>query len=396
MGLGLVIAVAAVFASIATAQFVAGTDQIRDNTGPVLISTQGLRASLAEADASNTAVFLSGENEDREQLRLYEAALSRAPQQIEDISAGVGDDEVSHDSLKAIASQLTEYARLTERARVRNLAGEPALADLEAALELVNGDNGMLQQANSLTARTQTTLGDDIDAGMIEWLVALVALVVALVALLIAQRNMKKRTNRLINPPLVAATLCVFALGVWLALAEVGRVADLQAARDDASDAIALTAELQTSAFDYKSRESQAIINDDFALMPTDADRASIDELLGRLVRVSDTAGEAAAAQSLEIRWDRYVDESVEVGMSLSRNDVDAAREIAITEGNSDFNGFNTTVENVLLANRDQFESAVASADNRVNWLLLGSIFLPVLAIIFTLVGYQVRINEYW
>ena len=50
----------------------------------------------------------------------------------------------------------------------------------------------------------------------------------------------------------------------------------------------------------------------------------------------------------------------------------------------------------MLLSNRDQFNSAIESAANRLKFLQLGSILLPLLAIGLTLLGYQARINEYW
>lgn len=397
IGLSLLAIISALLASIATAQFISATDKVQDNTGPVLISTQGLLASMAEADAANTAVFLSGEAGDRQQQRLYESALSRAPQQIEDIAAGIGDDEASHDSLKQIGSQLTEYARLTERARVNNLAGEAsATTDLNAAIELVSGNNGMLDLAQAVTDRTQATLDDDIDAGLPVWIASLAMIVLTIVALLIAQRLLGRRTKRIINPLLLAATVCMALLGAWLLFAQFGRVVDLQTADDDAYDSIALTADLQTAAFEYKTAEAQAVIANDTLLLPLAADDDAIDDLLEALEAEADTAAESAAVSNLDRRWRRYLLTSLDVGVALDSGDTDAARTLAINDGNRDFNGFNTTVESVLLANRDQFERATASAENRVNWLRWGSIALPLLAAILILVGYQVRINEYW
>ena len=331
IGLSLLAIISALLASIATAQFISATDKVQDNTGPVLISTQGLLASMAEADAANTAVFLSGEAGDRQQQRLYESALSRAPQQIEDIAAGIGDDEASHDSLKQIGSQLTEYARLTERARVNNLAGEAsATTDLNAAIELVSGNNGMLDLAQAVTDRTQATLDDDIDAGLPVWIASLAMIVLTIVALLIAQRLLGRRTKRIINPLLLAATVCMALLGAWLLFAQFGRVVDLQTADDDAYDSIALTADLQTAAFEYKTAEAQAVIANDTLLLPLAADDDAIDDLLEALEAEADTAAESAAVSNLDRRWRRYLLTSLDVGVALDSGDTDAARTLAI------------------------------------------------------------------
>ena len=54
---------------------------------PVLVATQDVFASIAEADAASSAVFLSGTDEDREQRRLYEVAhRTRPPRQLEEVS----------------------------------------------------------------------------------------------------------------------------------------------------------------------------------------------------------------------------------------------------------------------------------------------------------------------
>lgn len=388
---------AALLASLAARQFVSGAEQIEQNTGPVLISTQGLVASIAEADAANTAVFLSGENEDRQQRRLYETALSRAPQQIEDISSGIGDDESSHDSLKVVASQLTEYAGLVERARLSNLAGSADATDqLSASIDLVSGSNGMLANARSITKRTQASFDEDVDSGTVEWIGAVAVLAISLVVLLIAQGRLKKQTQRLINPPLLLATILVSILLVWLVLAQIGRVSDLNSARESGYDSIALTSQLQTAAFDYKTQEARAIIESNASLLPGDDSLVAIDVLLAALTAEADDNRENSAIAGLKTRWERYVDTSDGIRAALSSGSEAAARDIAIGDGNRDFNGFNTTVESVLLANRDQFDASVSSAANRLNWLQLGAVLLPLLAAILALAGYQSRINEYW
>jgi hypothetical protein len=395
------LAISAVLSVLAARDFQNSATQIEENTGPVLISTQGLVASIAEADAANTAVFLSASSggvEDRQQRRLYETAVSRAPQQIEDISSGIGDDETSHDTLKDVASQLTRYTGLVERARLGNvLTSADATADLEDSFDLVSGSDGMLANAALVTERTQNRFDEDITAGTIAFIAALGALAVTLIVMFIAQTRLKRRTKRLLNPSLVLGFLSVLSLAVWLVVAYDGRTQDLQAARDNAYDSIALTADLQTTAFDFKSREAASIIGADPAAGDTRFELAdAVLVLLNDLTSQADSDRESAAVTSLKTRWSRYVETSDDISALLSAGDLENARALAIGDGNRDFNGFNTTVESVLLANRDQFNASVQSATNRLNWLLLASILLPILAAAFALAGYQARINEYW
>lgn len=398
MVLSALLVLAAVTASLATLAFETSVERVAQNTGPVLISTQGLVASIAEADAANTAVFLSGDDQDRQQRSLFLGAMSRAPQQIEDISAGLADDTISHNALKQVGSQLVEYSQVTERARINNLAGESsATSDLEESLELVSGPNGMLANTQVINTRTQAGFTNETNSGSALWIVSIISLILAFIGLLVAQFTLRKRTKRLINLPLVLATVCVLVLGVWLMAALVGRLSDLQLAQTDAYDTIALTAELQTEAFEFKTQEARAIINNDLSLLEdTTANRENVTELLNSMTSQADSQREAAAIVNLDQRWNRYLATNEQITNALSVNGTDAARTLAISDGNRDFNGFNTTVETVLLANRDQFNSAIDSAANRLKFLQLGSILLPLLAIGLTLVGYQARINEYW
>ena len=398
MVLSALLVLAAVTASLATLAFETSVERVAQNTGPVLISTQGLVASIAEADAANTAVFLSGDDQDRQQRSLFLGAMSRAPQQIEDISAGLADDTISHNALKQVGSQLVEYSQVTERARINNLAGESsATSDLEESLELVSGPNGMLANTQIINTRTQAGFTNETNSGSALWIVSIISLILAFIGLLVAQFTLRKRTKRLINLPLVLATVCVLVLGVWLMAALVGRLSDLQLAQTDAYDTIALTAELQTEAFEFKTQEARAIINNDLSLLEdTTANRENVTELLNSMTSQADSQREAAAIVNLDQRWNRYLATNEQITNALSVNGTDAARTLAISDGNRDFNGFNTTVETVLLANRDQFNSAIDSAANRLKFLQLGSILLPLLAIGLTLVGYQARINEYW
>lgn len=388
----------AIVGVVTASQLVSATNQIDDNTGPVLISTQGLVASVAEADAANTAVFLSGQNEDRQQRRLYETALDRAPRQIEEISARLGSDDTSHDALQAAASQLTLYSGVVERARLGNVSGiETATQDLQEALDLVGGSTGILSNVQTVTERTQARLDDDISAATIPLVITLGLLAVTIGVLLLAQLRLRARTKRTINPGLLLATITVLALAAWLILANVGRTLDLNEARDEGYDSIALTAELQTAAFEFKTNEAASIIGT--STFSGDVRAASVARVEGLLSSIQDAAGSArerAGATELSTRWTRYADSSEAIAGLLADGNVEAARASAIGAGSRDFNGFNTTVESVLLANRDQFDESVDSAANRLNWLLVGTIVLPLIAAAFALAGYQSRINEYW
>ena len=374
-------------------------DRIENSTGPVLITTQGLVASIAEADAANSTVFLSavdGGDEDVSQRRLYESAIARAPQQIEDISAGIGDDEASHDALKRVAQQLTEYSGVVEQARFSNFndldEAEELLAD---SLELTGGASGMLSNAEEVTTRTRDQFVDDLSAGNVTVLAALAAIVITFVVLLVAQFRLKALSKRLLNFGLVASTICVVALFAWLVVASAFRASDLSSAEAEGFGDISGNADLLTAAFDYKTQEANAIIASNAALLPDQQLGIEISSRIAGLDSSEDTLRERALVVELNERWDRYLTASASIRTLLQSNDDDGAR-AQVAASNQSFNGFNTTAEALSLFNQDEFTASVLDANARLQWLSIGALLLPLIAALLAWLGYRPRINEYF
>ncbi len=392
------LAVSALVSFLAVQSMSSSGERIINSTGPVVISTQGLVASLAEADAANTAVFLSGLNggdEDVSQRRLYESAIARAPQQIEDISAGV-DDDTSHDVLKEVAVQLTEYTGVVERARLSNAAGlDGATEELEASLDLTGGSGGMLDNVDEVAALSRDQFSDDTGAGNLLLFAALAVLVVTLFALIAAQLSLRKLTKRLLNIGLILATVLTVALTAWLTVSVITRTIDLQTADDQVSD-LRATAELQTGAFQHKTAETSAIIGENSNLLPDVGSAERVARLIESVSNNADTDREAALASEIALRWDRYLTVSNEIAADVTTNSFDQARTRVSGDGNQNFNGFNTTLEALVLTNQEQFNASVNNADARLSWLSYAALLLPLFAAVSAWLGYRPRINEYF
>ncbi|MEM7287364.1 MAG: hypothetical protein AAF480_13510, partial [Actinomycetota bacterium] len=367
----------------------------------------------AEADAASAAVFLSGTDEDREQRRLYEVALERSTAQLEEVSRLVGDDDADHDTIKAIAADLTTYAGQVEAARLANVeAIDGATGRLTDAIATVQ--DGVVPQVQRITTAAQEQLDDDVRSGRILTVIALLALLVAGATLVFAQIWLSRRTNRILNLPLVGATALVAIALLWLLVGWVRQQSDLSTAQDDGYDSIALTADIQTTAFRYKTLESLGVLavgdaaeQDQLAdvLASSEVDEGAVaaarsgsaegDGLLFDAARAADKVRELAATGEMLVRWQTYVDTSLEIRRGADAGDRDAAVAAAIGPGNADFNGFNTSVESVLSDNRTQFADGLANADDRLRLLVPGMILLPLLAALLALWGWQLRITEY-
>lgn len=401
VALSVLLIAAGVFGFLSAQSLRGAAAELRDNTGPVLIESQGLRASIAEADAANTAVFLSGidgGDEDRQQRGLYESALERAPRQIENISTRLDIDAPSHAALQTLGSQLTEYAGTVERARTKNSEGiDEATQDLRDALLLAGADDGMLSNVEQVNAESRDRLEEGVAGSIVSVFAGLLLSLFALLALLIAQFRLRRVTKRSVNPGLALATFVLGATILWSVAATLLMVADLTAAADDGYDSIEVIGEMQTTAFDFRTNEALAIVGTDS--VTSEARNESIDRvnnLITSVFDVADSDRERATVGLLQTRWDRYVTTANDISEQLNRGNLREARALTIEASNDDFNGFNTTLEAVLLANRDQFNLGVQSANDRLAGLSLGMALLPLLAVGLVLAGYQPRINEYW
>jgi hypothetical protein len=390
-----------------------GTDRIRNNAGPVLVATQQLVSSLAEADAAATAAFLSGRQEDPESRRLYEQALARASEQIEDVSALIGDDPATHASLKDLSVAVTRYAGLVEAARATNQAGvagaERYLVDALNLLATTVADD-----ATRLTDATQQRFERDEDRRDTGVLPVLGLAAVALAVLVAAQLWVFRQSRRLLNLPMALATLLLIAGIGWLAVATLWSADDIEKARSDGYDSITLTSRIQTTAYRSKADETVALITSDQArraqatqtaqaLLGARATPDAVEAvregrepgLPGLLVDAAgaaDSDRERAAVAEMLVRWQRYQDSSAQL---RTTTDAAQARAVAVGPAAATFNGFNFSVESVLSDNRSQFLDGLASAARRLGSLTLIALLVPLVAAVGALGGLQLRINEY-
>ncbi len=409
-----VLVLAAVAATASAAQMRGATNRVRTNSGPVLVATQQLVSSLAEADAAQTAAFLSGREEDPEQRRLYEQALARAEQQMEQIAARVGDDQAVHDLLQRVSVRVSTYAGLVEAARASNRAG---VAEASTYLvESVRLGNAIVQDdLTALTGATQERLRQDEGRRSQGWIVALVVVVAGLAVLGFGQAQVTRASRRLVNLPLAVGTIALAAALAWLVVAERGSGSALRDAHRQGYDSIALTAQLQTAGFGAKAAETLALVTGD-ASQRSDADtRASRvsttpvtpamvttirtgateggpDGLLGQAAAAAATPRARAAVAEVAERWQRYRDTVAALRSAPTPAD---ARAIAVGRSNAEFNGFNFSVEAVLGQSRAQFLDGLETAADRTSRVPTAALLLVLGALVAALWGFQLRINDY-
>ncbi len=389
------------------------TDRVRTQSGPVLIATQQVFSSLAEANAAATAEYLAGKDDGRAQRRIYEDALERAARQVDLIASHIGDDADAHGALAELLVAVNRYAGAIETAREKKAANAP---DADAALAAALAFSAAEITPEVATLLEVTNRRIDADTDPIPLVFALAPLL-ALVVLVASQVVITRRTNRLVNVPLAAATVIVSVTLVWLVLATSRQRDDVEAARAVGVDSIGLTGSIQATAYEAKVAESLALIGDTAQFDTAKRAAASIYDgvidpsvismahtgarlpgsgLLADAASVADSARERASAAEMLQRWQRYRTTSDSIrDKAQSGADLPGARRLATNEGNGTFNGFNLAVETFLADNRRQFEAHLDAARDRLRALEPGMIVLPLLAAALALWGIQIRWNEY-
>ncbi len=402
---GLILAAAlilfAVTGTLAGLSARSSTATIQDDTAPSLIGVQDLLSSVAEANAAATGAFLSGSagTESRAQRNLYLDAVRRSTAEAERVSSLVGDSEAAHQALQNIGANLVVYSGEIESSRTANLAGVSTARDqLRGALDITGTD--VASSVVTITAEARADLDRQTDRGLVIGIVAVGLGSLALLLLLLFQVRLTTRTNRVLNLPLVAASILTAIAVVVLASGLLTRNTALSNARSGGYDSIESTAEIQAAAFAAQTALSLELIGGQATeIQPLlDNVRSGIDRAKGR----ADSTREEAAVNLLEQRFTRYettvsaIRASAAVAAGDPANSAAADATAAFQgEGLSTFNGLNTSIESVLFDNRTQFVAGVGDAADAANRLPVYLIVLPLLAALAALLGIQRRLREY-
>lgn len=394
---------AGVIGFLAAGQVIANTDEISTATGPLLIETQEMFGSLAEADAAATAAHLSSGQQssdgaragtDRQQRALYEEALARASSSLAAVASLSADDPISRERTLSIGETLTRYAGQIEASRVMNEQGIDGADDqLRSAIGLLQND--ISADVAEVTTRAQDRLLDQIKSSWF-W-PSMIAYALAVIVLILVMVYLAMRFRRIINPPLLLAMLIIAGVALWFGNAYFSQQAALENAREGGYESIKLTSEIQREAFRYKAAESLSLIEGNVQAQDQSAQMIFADDgsgLIGEVFAAADSAREEAAATELGLRWDRYQATSRDI-VAVSSSDPAAATTLASTVGNDQFNGFNTAVSSVLFDNELQFDQEVAAAGDALRWLRWVVIGGAVLAALLAWWGLTLRIREY-
>ena len=214
---------------------------VGSESGPEMVAAERLYASLADADATGTRIFLAAGLELQELRTRYEEDLHDAGNRLAELAHSVGSSGDARDAYQRITQLLPVYAGYVEQSRANIRQGFPVgAAYLRRASHLMR--DTILDDAKTLYRHAAGQLDDNYRSGTSVTEIILVILIAVLVLALLAavQLFVTQRTNRTLNVALIGATVVVLVLMGWTLLRFVSAQDSLVRAQRNGSDSVQL------------------------------------------------------------------------------------------------------------------------------------------------------------
>jgi hypothetical protein len=379
---------------------------VASQTEPVLLGAVKLYASLSQADATATTTFLAGGLEPPGRRALYVGDIATATALLATLGRQSGASAGTQQAVATITEQLPVYTGLIEAARANNRQGFPVGAAYQRkASGLLSAR--ILPAAGRLYETAATRLNDDYRAGVAgPPLFAFgVAVAGALVLLILLQLHLAGVTRRILNVPMLAASVVLAGLAVWGLLGLIGEQNALAGAQRDGSDSVELLSATQILASRAQADESLALVarggdtqafNDFDAVMRALAP-AGGGGLVDAVTAQAGRTGTARANKVLPTTLAAYRVRHGQILQQLNRGRFSKAVDLEVREATGSFSAdrLSRNLNDQIGAAQSRFLSDAEDAGTAVRGLTVGIPLLSALAALLTLVGLRQRINEF-
>src|SRR5262245_11872369 len=234
-------------------------DSVVNRSGPLAVQAQRLYRALSDADATAASAFLSSAAEPPQLRQRYQADIADASAALAAAASAGTTGTSASDPIARISAKLPVYTGLVETARTQNRLNLPVgAAYLREASALMRGE--LLPAAAELYRSETAQLDRDLSAGSsFPWLTVPLILVL-LAGLVLAQRYLTRRTQRLVNRGLAAATLATVVMLLWVAVSWLDVSSQLGSSRDEGSAQVNLIAQARIAALQARADEALTLV----------------------------------------------------------------------------------------------------------------------------------------
>ncbi|WP_265523151.1 hypothetical protein [Oerskovia flava] len=335
-----------------------------------LVDIQEARNTLVVADAIATNAFLVGGLEPTAQRERFDEAVLAATTLLTELA---GRNAADSPELATAQAGLSDYVRLVEQARANNRQGFPVgSAYLDQASTTLRDET--LPALDGLVVANADRVATDF-AGVRNALWILAAGLLALAVLVLVQVWLARRTHRVLNVGLVAASAVVLVIGIGGAVVLGQASSTANAVRAGPYAATLASSQAYSLANDAKSMES-------FTLIKRGSGQAYEEEFVASVTEAGERLDTAAAEGVIGDESSRALDEWVaqhELIRELDDGgDWDGAVALAIGDDadspNAAFDAFSAQVRDDIAQSTTQTQDRLSSAQglSAVSaWLLL-------------------------
>lgn len=219
-------------------------DALGDAAGtaePLTVSAQNIYRGLSDADVTAAQLFLSGARASSADQDRYNRDVQQVSASLAQIGADAGSSPAVRGAAGVIAADLPIYTGLVGTAQADARQDLPVgAAYLREASSLLR--HRVLPAAQQALRAESGRLDGDASAGSADLMGEGAVLLITLAALAVVQVFLTRRTNRLVNPGIVAATGLVLALACWTAFTAPGERSAVAAAQNHRTSANAMIA----------------------------------------------------------------------------------------------------------------------------------------------------------
>ncbi|MFD4140734.1 hypothetical protein [Streptomyces sp. NPDC058572] len=391
-----------------TADRAAAADDVVSRSQPLSADAASIYRTLADADTAASSGFLAGAEEPRAVHERYEKDIALASRLLVKAAANTDSSSESGHQIATLNEGLPRYTGLIETARANNRLGRPlGGAYLRFANEQMSKQ--LLPAAEKLYAAETARLEQDDDDARFWPIASLVAGVIAIGLLVGAQRRNYRRTNRVFNHGLVAATAATTVVLLWLAVGHTVARAQLNDAQVHGQQSLKVLNDARIASLKARANENLtlvargAVLTDDGKNDKYAAEfAAGMDRLGKELNRAQQLAGDdeqgagpvESAAKGMSAWQDRHAD----VARTDRAGDYEGAlKKVIGAKGSTGecFDKVDQALELAVAHEQRQFTEAAKDGRGAFGGLPVGAAALAVLGAVGAILGINRRLSEY-
>lgn len=395
------------------------------DSAPSILAAQEISSALADLDASAGNYLLGNKTHQVAAMQAFEKRRARITVRLVDAAKNITYDE-ERAPVEAMVEGLGRYLEMVGEMRYRKDKGDSAGAETTygAATDLMHQRllpaAAQLDKVNHDELQREYAAQETRSAGA-EGLAAVVGAV--LIGVLVwAQIFLARRMRRLVNPPLLAATLGSVVFLVYLVTRIAVARADLKVAKEDAFESIHALWQARAVAYDANGDETRYLLGQLRAASYEAAYKDKVKKLasepqpspqvlgaktpptsytgyFGDALRNITFAGERDAIVAMISAFAEYdrIDQRIR---QLDRGgDHAAAVELCIglgaNQSNAAFDRFDAALHKVIEINRAEFDKAITTGQDA---LATAAILVPaasILIAVLAFLGIRPRLREY-